>query len=340
MSEDDDLKTLDEQENSTSDLERLDGISSDELLKQELEAKIKRQEELIREDEEFKKNFKIETKILIRMLAFILCSFIYITIYVISISRGAQDIQTKVINSFVKIIMYICFGISFLSIIALIIYRISDKIKKAFNSLSFKIKNYIFNSLDWFLLLPICTIIASICFCFLFTIGSVDGSSMYPTYSDEDTVFISYLDNLDRGDPIVAYITVENNIVEDLPNYKSIYPEYYIKRIIGVPGDKITWINGVLVVNDEVFDESSYLAESQIEYFKNHPVNNFNGTFKYKKNGVIETTTVVPDDYYFVMGDNRVNSRDSRMIGLIPKKNIIGVVKFKLSSKANMVGIV
>ncbi len=288
-------------------------------------------------DEDSDKNYYISevrlvTKIFIRMILFILCSFIYIGIYVISLNRGALEIQTKTINSFVSVIMYLCFGISFLSLIFLVLYNAVPKFKEAFLKIKYKIKMLIFNILDWVLILPLCTIAASICFCFFFTLGSVDGSSMRPNYSDGETVFISYLDHVDRSDVVVAYITIQDNVVENIPNYVSIYPEFYIKRVIGLPGDTLTWENGYLTINGNVFDESSYFDEETIQSFRNYSSYNFNGNFKYKEAGEVKTSTVIPDGYYFVMGDNRNNSRDSRMIGLIPSDNIIGVVKFRFTS--------
>lgn len=271
----------------------------------------------------------LNKKIIIRIIILVLCSLIYLGINLINLHNGARDIQTRFAATFIRIIMYVCYGLSIIGIIFLILILCVPKIKEWYDNLKYHIRNTIYNVLDWTIILPLCTVIASICFSFFFTLGTVDGSSMYPNFSSEDTVFINYLAKIDRGDVVVAYITVDDNYVSDIPNYQKIYPEYYIKRVIGVSGDSVTWKDGILTVNGNVVDESSYFTNEQLESYKKYCANPFNGTFKYKENGESKSSMVIPDGYFFVMGDNRNASRDSRMIGLIPKNNIIGEVKLR-----------
>ena len=84
-----------------------------------------------------------------------------------------------------------------------------------------------------------------------------------------------------------------------------------IKRIIGLPGDNIKYKNGILYINDEVTkDEFSPLT------------NDFSlETLDYDK---------IPEGFYFVLGDNRKNSRDSRLIGLVSTKDILGKSDFSI----------
>lgn len=277
---------------------------------------------------------KINNQIIIRILIFILCSFLYIGIHYISVEKGAHDIQTKYINSFVSYIMYGSFGVSFIGLIFLLLITLSPKISDKFDKLKFKVKKNLFTVLDWAALLPICAVIASFFFCFIFSLGQVDGTSMAPNFANEDTVFISYLDKVDRSDVVVAYITIEDSVIADSATNRSKYPEYYIKRVIGLPGDTVTWSKGVLTINGEVFDESAYFDEETLESFRNSMgFWDFDGQFKYKNDsGKIIETTVIPEGYYFVMGDNRTNSTDSRNIGLVKAKNIIGVVKWRFTN--------
>ena len=85
-----------------------------------------------------------------------------------------------------------------------------------------------------------------------------------------------------------------------------------------------------------IVEQSNTLPEEiKEEYIKLSIVGSgtsFDGIFSYKKDGVLQpTTTVIPEGYYFVMGDNRGNSIDSRDIGLIPFKNIEGIAKYEFT---------
>jgi len=84
----------------------------------------------------------------------------------------------------------------------------------------------------------------------------------------------------------------------------------YIKRIIGLPGEKIKIVESQIYINNSLYSESSYLPED---------VYTSSGNFI----GENEEITV-PQNQYFVLGDNRSHSSDSREWGFIPTKNIIG----------------
>ena len=84
--------------------------------------------------------------------------------------------------------------------------------------------------------------------------------------------------------------------------------ELYLKRVIGLPGEQIAYKNGELLINGEVVADT-FAAET--EDFVWQSVN----------------SKVLPPDHYFVLGDNRAVSRDSRFFGLVTEQQILGIVK-------------
>ena len=130
---------------------------------------------------------------------------------------------------------------------------------------------------------------------FLFQPFFVQGASMEPTYQDREYLIIDELSyrfhEPQRGDVVVFRY----------PNDPS---QYFIKRVIGLPGDTVEVREGSVWVNGKRLDESSYLDVS-VETI---------GT----------TDLTIPAGYYFLMGDNRTASLDSRIFGAVSRKAIVG----------------
>lgn len=142
----------------------------------------------------------------------------------------------------------------------------------------------------------------------------VDGRSMYPTLKDGEFGFTNVggvlLNGVKRGDIVV--ITMEEK------GQKT----HWVKRVIGMPGDTISCVNDIVFINGKVLDETQYIdpdyrqsCVDQFGYFNKVP--NADNTdvqdFEEVKLG---------DDEYYVMGDNRPYSKDSRYVGPVKKSQL------------------
>ena len=173
-------------------------------------------------------------------------------------------------------------------------------------------------------------------FKFVLSNDRVSGPSMQPTFENGDKVIATRHSKLSRGDVIVLKAPDEANT-------------FYIKRIIGLPGDTVVSKNNKIYINGKLYKEDfldagkkvkepdtslyackpysytynftlSYLAKNSPEWQQRYSSSYLN---KVKK------TNKVPAGTYFVMGDHRTVSKDSRIIGFIDKKSVIGEVKWR-----------
>lgn len=136
---------------------------------------------------------------------------------------------------------------------------------------------------------------------FLFRPFQVSGNSMHPTFLDKQYILTNII-TLKLAPPKQGDV-----IVFKAPNDPE---KDYIKRVIGIPEDQIMIKNGNVYVNGKFLDQSKYLKPT---------VKTYGGSFLKEDVGV-----VVPAESYFVMGDNRYGSSDSREWGFVPLKSIIG----------------
>jgi signal peptidase I len=138
---------------------------------------------------------------------------------------------------------------------------------------------------------------------FFFTPIVVDGASMNPTLQDQDRMIVTKIGEPKRFDIVVFHA----------PEGKD-----YIKRVIGLPGDRIEYKNDVLYINGKAYNEP-YLEKYKKSLKDGGTLTD---SFTLKETAVGSDT--VPKDSLFVMGDNRRESRDSRKIGAIPMKKVVG----------------
>lgn len=146
---------------------------------------------------------------------------------------------------------------------------------------------------------------------------TVVGHSMDPTLQNGEYGFTSVISPM-VSDPSRGDIVVVNQKNEQGET------ERWVKRVIGLPGETIECRNGKVYVDGVVLDESSYLKQDFIDealakYKADHGQQDY-GTFNYDF-----TPVTLGEDEYWVMGDNRMNSKDSREIGPIKKDEIYGM---------------
>lgn len=149
---------------------------------------------------------------------------------------------------------------------------------------------------------------------FFFSFTTVYNVSMYPTLQEKDKLFMVKFGAFERGD-IVSYrseLTITEKDHQDLEWIQKWFHKVgerknLIKRVIAVPGDTIE-INGDTVYVNDVALVEPYVSSNMY--------------------GMVEKQ-VLPEGKYFLMGDNRDNSIDSRALGLIDEEDFIGKVVFR-----------
>lgn len=144
---------------------------------------------------------------------------------------------------------------------------------------------------------------------FFLTIVTVHGFSMIPTLREKDQVLVQKTTDFKRFD-LVAFKSGNGNT--------------QIRRVIGLPEEKIAYTDDTLFVNDQPIDEKFIMDEIN-ESQRNGK--NYTEDFT---NRTLTSAVVIPEGYYLVLGDNRPYATDSRHYGLIAKENVIGKVTMQL----------
>ena len=156
-------------------------------------------------------------------------------------------------------------------------------------------------TLSWLRDLFVSVLIAIVVILFLYQPVKVEGTSMMPALVNNERIFINKfiynfgLAKVSRGDTVVFW-------------FPGDLSKSYIKRVIGVPGDTVEVVDGTVYVNGRALEES-YVPED----YRDH---------------VSWPKQKIPPDRYFVLGDHRISSNDSRSWGLVPGRDIYGKAVF------------
>ena len=165
---------------------------------------------------------------------------------------------------------------------------------------------------------------------FWFTIVRVDGTSMEPNLVNNERVLVLRPSEIKRGSVVVFNAQGVDPAVQNKLDY--------VKRVVGLPGDTVSAKDGNLYVNDKKVDQS-YLPKSERE--ATNSVNNVGNWDNLSElgqhmNWVRDSQTItVPKGKYFVLGDHRSVSNDSRYWGFVPKDKMFGVVKVGFWTKTD-----
>lgn len=151
------------------------------------------------------------------------------------------------------------------------------------------------NILDWVYTLAFALVLALVIRTFVAEARWIPSESMLPTLKVGDRLIIDkvsyHINGIKRGDIIVFKAPPSSKLNETL-----------IKRVIGLPGDTVAIKNGLVYINNQPLNEPYELEKPRVDY----------------------NTITVPENSFFVMGDNRNNSYDSRFWGMVPEELIIG----------------
>ena len=162
----------------------------------------------------------------------------------------------------------------------------------------------VWSALSWVRDLAFSVLIAVVLIVFIYQPVKVEGTSMMPTLTDQERIFINKftyrfgLGAIERGDTVVFW-------------YPQDPSKSYIKRVIGIPGDRVRIEDGQVFVNGEA------LVENYVPPDNRDPSS--------WREGAEQT---VPESRYFVLGDHRNSSSDSRSWGYVPRENIYGKAVF------------
>lgn len=186
------------------------------------------------------------------------------------------------------------------------------------NSLNLK-KDY---NYSWVIISLLVTLVIAIYVVriFLYDIFSIPAASMSPTINVGNFVIIS------KGPYGNAYIPLEDSDKPKRGEIFAFYPPYnentiFLKRIIGIPNDTISFSDKRLTINSNLVETNQ---ENDLIFSENLNNHHYLVQYQNEESPFRNFKVTVPEGHYFVMGDNRDNSADSRAWGFVPIENMVG----------------
>lgn len=162
----------------------------------------------------------------------------------------------------------------------------------------------LYSILDFLRMILVAFIILMLVFTLVLRKNTVVGSSMYPTLEDGEHVIVnvaaSYLTDIERFDVVVVHS----------PDNKDLW----VKRVIGLPGETISYQDGILYVDNKEIEEPFLDKNYAEQVVKQQQLKTFTQDM---------APVTLKDNEYFLMGDNRNNSMDSRSVGPFTRDKII-----------------
>src|SRR5713101_9622987 len=162
-------------------------------------------------------------------------------------------------------------------------------------------RNSLLTAFSWMRDLALSVLLAVILIVFIYQPVKVEGTSMMPSLTDQERIFINKftyrfgIGSIERGDMVVFWFPLDKT--------KS-----YIKRVIGLPGDKVEVDNGIVIVNGKRLSEA-YVPDEYRDH-NSYPA------------------IQVPANQYYVLGDHRSSSNDSRAWGTVERSFLYGKAVF------------
>lgn len=143
---------------------------------------------------------------------------------------------------------------------------------------------------------------------------NVVGVSMEPNYYQNEQLLINQIqNNINRGQVVAVYRDKE--IAKNANYFTRFRAVFYLKRVIGLPNEEVEILDGKVIIYNDQYPQGAVLQEDYIV-----------------RDAVAERhfpKTKIPEDEYFLLGDNRNNSQDSRKTGTFARYAILGTESFK-----------